>query len=122
MVWLSPYRSGTSKSVAVAAWPPTAIMFTTASAPSSAVRRSRDARMVGWAPCLAAPSLATCSAVASRPSSMSWSVSSISLQLGEREDVPDQVAGELDRSGTDERDSEHAEILSDRSQSLKNIE
>ena len=44
-----------------------------------------------------------------RSESMSWSAISLSARLGEREDVAEQVAGELDAARADERDLGHGD-------------
>ena len=108
IVWRRPWRAGISKSVSVAAWPPTWIMLIAKSAPSSASRRSsvrRDRR--AWR-----RAARRSSAPSPRPSraaraSMSCSATSMSPELREAEQVAQQVARELDAAGSDEGDAGH---------------
>ena len=104
IVWRRPWRAGISKSVSVAAWPPTWIMLIAKSAPSRAARRSACARWPAWrraARRSSAPSPRRCSR---RSGSMSCSASLDVAELRESEQVAEQVARELDAAGSDERD------------------
>jgi hypothetical protein len=62
IVCRSPYFAGMSKSIRVAAYPPTWISFTTKSAPANAVRRSRLAVTTAPAPDCALMRFASASA------------------------------------------------------------
>ena len=82
IVWRSPNRFGTSKSIRVAACPPTWIMLITWSQPSIAARRSRCASIVAAAPTAPHVQRAIASAASSRSGSMSWSAIVASASSG----------------------------------------
>ena len=82
IVWRSPNRFGTSKSIRVAACPPTWIMLITWSQPSIAARRSRCASIVAPAPRAPHVQRAIASAASSRSGSMSWSAIVASASSG----------------------------------------
>src|SRR6185295_1702338 len=71
IVWRRPWRAGISKSISVAAWPPTWIMLIAWSQPSSARRRSACASIVAPAPSASFVQRAIASAASSRSGSMS---------------------------------------------------
>ena len=92
----------------VAAMPPTWIMLMTKSAPSSAARRSGVATTVAPGAELAGrPGAAVAAATSSRSGSMSCSTRSQRRQLGETEEVGEQLPGEDDAARADERDADH---------------
>ena len=82
IVCRSPNRFGTSKSISVAACPPTWIMLITWSQPSIAARRSRCASIVAPAPRAPHVQRAIASAASSRSGSMSWSAIVASASSG----------------------------------------
>src|SRR5450756_2343446 len=106
IVWRRPYFFGISKSRSVAAWPPTWITLTAKSAPSRARRRGRAARHRRGAPGHRRGDGALDERHAWRPCPDQHDLGA--GQLGEGEDVAEQVARELHAAGADERDPGHA--------------
>ena len=112
MVWRRPNFAGISKSRTVAACMPTWIVLITKSAPSSAARRSRlavitgvGAELLGGAP---GDRLGGLQALRRRCRA---GRASTSRSSSNDEDVGEQLAGEHDAAGAEERDHGHGRIV-----------